>query len=308
MAGRCVGRGTHRPARGDPAPEIGGTSASGPEVSVGLEAVEGFEDSALDLRRRLDRRVLCGGSQRIVGIGRFAKTMPAASFSLLSLGFDVGFQLPDREGTFATSGVLGAVGLPAHRDDEEGSSGGYCDDDWEHGDHSDDLSVMIAVGDVSLSSKEISSSAVAAAAKSSASRRPAPTWKARSSSSHWVRRNRTARPASSGPIAWPLRLGRVEAKGTFASFYGAKVPFARNHRRLTCCDAMCFRVAVAAGRPQPAQLRVVGRQLLPAQRQHRHAGRITAARPGIPARVPPTFRRNPVKRMHRQARLPNCLQ
>ncbi|MGI8309505.1 hypothetical protein [Saccharopolyspora hattusasensis] len=105
-----------------------------------------------------------------MGIGGFAEAMPTALFPLLSLGFDVGYQLPDREGTFAASGVLGAVGLPIHRDDEEGRSGGDCDDDWERGEHPGDLSVMFAVGAVSLSSREISSSAVAAAAKSSASR------------------------------------------------------------------------------------------------------------------------------------------
>ncbi|WP_190819462.1 hypothetical protein [Saccharopolyspora pogona] len=105
-----------------------------------------------------------------MGIGRFAEAMPAALFPLLSLGFDVGYQLPDREGTFAASGVLGTVGLPVQRDDEEGRSGGDCDDDRERGEHSDDLSVMVAVGAVSLSSKEISSNAVAAASKASASR------------------------------------------------------------------------------------------------------------------------------------------
>jgi hypothetical protein len=102
--------------------------------------------------------------------------MSAALLALLSFGLDVGDQVPDREGSFAVSGVLGAVGLPVGGEEEERRGCGNCGDVREHGEHSAGPSALITVGAFSRRRRETSSRVVAAASKSSASKWPAPTW------------------------------------------------------------------------------------------------------------------------------------
>ncbi|MFI0468512.1 hypothetical protein ACH347_30890 [Saccharopolyspora sp. 5N102] len=131
--------------------------------------MEGFEDPSLDLLRwRSDLGVRCGAL--ILVVWRWlTEAMAAWLGALLSFGFDVGYQLPDREGTFAASGVLRAVGLPVHGEEEERRGGDDHGDGREHYEHSADPSALV-VGDFSLSSWEISARTAATASKSSAAR------------------------------------------------------------------------------------------------------------------------------------------